>query len=256
MSNGGSVSAEQYLKELVQKYAVNAEGAKAAGNRIYPVLERWSNGFLTKAEFSGSLAKGTGISISTDADIFLSLSSETPGTLADMYNTLCTAVAAAGFPVRKQDVSVGTTVDGYSIDLVPGRRQSQYGNEHSLYRNRGGTWTKTDVQAHISLVSNSGRTDEIRLLKLWRTRHGLRFPSFYLEMATMDALHYARNGELATNVWRAFEHFRDKLETARYVDPSNTNNVISEDCTYTEKTAIARKARESLGKKTWGEIVW
>ena len=114
------MSAEEYLRDVVQKYAVNAEGARAAGNQIYPILEKWSAGFLNKAEFSGSIAKGTGISLSTDADIFLSLSSTTPDTLADMYETLCNAVSAAGFPVRKQDVSVGTTVNGYSIDLVPG----------------------------------------------------------------------------------------------------------------------------------------
>jgi hypothetical protein len=250
------LSAENYLRGLVQKYAVNAEGAKAAGNQIYPVLEKWSNGFLNKAEFSGSLAKGTGVSLSTDADIFLSLTSTTPGTLADMYETLCAAVSNAGFPVRKQDVSVGTTVNGYSIDLVPGRRQSQYGNEHSLYRNRTGSWTKTDIQTHITLVSGSGRIDEIRLLKTWRIRHGLRFPSFYLELAALDALHYARHGDIATNVWRSLEYLRDNIETARFIDPANTNNVVSQDCTAAEKTAIASQARASLGKKTWPEIVW
>ena len=122
------MSAEDYLRSLVQKFAVDATGAKAAGEKIYPILEKWSNGNLKAAEFSGSLAKGTGISLATDADIFLSLSSNTPGTLADMYESLCKAVASAGYSVRKQDVSVGTSVNGYSIDLVPGRRQSQFGN--------------------------------------------------------------------------------------------------------------------------------
>lgn len=250
------MSAEDYLRGLVEQYAVNADGAKAAGNQIYPVLEQWSNGFLNKAEFSGSLAKGTGISLSTDADIFLSLSSTTPGTLADMYETLCNAVSSAGYPVRKQDVSVGTTVNGYSIDLVPGRRQSQYGNEHSLYRNRTGSWTKTDVQTHIALVSGSGRADEIRILKTWRARHSLRFPSFYLELAVLDALHYARHGDIATNVWRTLEYLRDNIKTARFFDPANTNNLVSEDCTASEKAAIAQQATASLGKKTWEEIVW
>ena len=250
------MSADTYLKGLVQKYAVNADGAKGAGNKIYPVLEKWSNGYLSKAQFSGSLAKGTGISISTDADIFLSLASTTPGTLTEMYETLANAVASAGYPVRKQDVSIGTTVDGYSIDLVPARRQSQYGNEHSLYRNRTGTWTKTDVQAHIGYVSGSGRIDEIRLLKLWRTRHGIRFPSFYLELAAIDALNYARHGDLSANVWKVLSHLRDKIQTARYIDPANTNNTVSDDCNAAEKAMISVKARESLGKKTWNEIVW
>ncbi|MEY5028578.1 MAG: hypothetical protein RLZ63_893 [Pseudomonadota bacterium] len=250
------MSAENYLRSLVQKFAVNTEGAKAAGNQIYPVLEKWGNGYLNKAEFSGSLAKGTGISLSTDADIFLSLSSTTPGTLADMYGSLCNAVAGAGYPIRKQDVSVGTSVNGYSIDLVPGRRQSQYGNDHSLYRNRTDSWTKTDIQTHINLVSSSGRIDEIRLLKLWRTRHNLRFPSFYLELAALDALHYARQGDIAKNLWRSLEYLRDSIESNRFVDPANSNNVVSDDCTADEKAAIAQQARISLGKNTWQGIVW
>jgi hypothetical protein len=235
---------------------VNAAGAQAAANLLYPVLQRWGNGYLLNAEFSGSLAKGTAVSVATDADVFLSVSSVAPGTLADMYNTLCNAVRGSGYPVRRQDVSVGTNVNGYSIDLVPGRRQSQYGNDHSLYRNRSGSWTKTDVQRHITLVSQSGRTDEIKVLKLWRCRHSLQFPSFYLELAALDALHYARSGDLAGNVRRVLEHFRDKLATATYIDPANTNNVVSDDCTAAEKALIASHAATSLTKRTWQEVVW
>ncbi|MCU0693228.1 MAG: hypothetical protein MUF54_17690 [Polyangiaceae bacterium] len=248
--------ADDYLRGLLRTYAVNVAGAQAAGNQLAPIINTWSNGHLVSAEFSGSMAKGTGISISTDADIFLSLTSTTGGTLKDIYDTLAAAVAAAGYPARRQDVSIGTTVNGYSVDLVPGRRITQYGNEHNLYRNRTGTWTKTDVQAHISHVSNSGRTAEIRILKLWRTRHGLQFPSFFLELAAIDALHYARQGQLADNVWSALQYFRDRIRTTRQMDPANTNNVVSDDCTAAEKNAIALKANESLGKKTWGEIVW
>jgi hypothetical protein len=250
------MTADEYLQNLLQKYAVNIAGAKAAGNMIYPVLEKWGNQYLTSASYSGSLAKGTGISASTDADIFLSLSSTTPGTLADMYLTLYNAVTTAGYTARKQDVSIGVTVNDYSIDLVPGRRQSQYGNDHSLYRNRKATWTQTNVDAHISYVTGSNRISEIRILKLWRLRHGLSISSFYLEMAVIDSLRYARVGNIAANVWQALEHFRDKIETTQYIDPANTNNIVSDDCTRAEKAAIAAKARESLGKKTWEEIVW
>lgn len=250
------MSADEYLSQLLASYAVNTTAAKAAGNQIYPILQTWGNGYLNRAEFSGSIAKGTGISLSTDADIFLSLSSTTPGTLEEMYTSLCNVVIAAGYPARRQDVSIGTTVNGYAIDLVPGRRQSQYGNEHSLYRNRTGTWTKTDVDSHITYVSNSGRVDEIRILKLWRIRHRLRMPSFYLEMAAIDALKYARTGQLANNVWGVLEHLRDNISSTRYVDPSNTNNVISDDCSAAEKDAISAMARSSLSMKLWNEIVW
>lgn len=250
------MSGDDYLKNILDKYAVNIAGAEASGQMIYPVLERWGNGYLNSAEFSGSLVKGTGVSIGTDADIFLSLSSSTPGTLADIYGTLHNAVTAAGYVARKQNVSIGVTVNGYSIDLVPGRRQSQYGNDHSLYRSKVDSWTQTNVVTHISYVKNSGRVDEIRVLKAWRQLHGLTFPSFFLEMAVIDALAYARRGNLAANVLTALEHLRHKTETVRYVDPANTNNVISDDCTRAEKAAIAAKARESRAQQTWERIVW
>lgn len=106
------MTADAYLQSLLQKYAVNISGAKAAGNMIYPVLKKWGGQYLNNASYSGSLAKGAGISASTDADIFLSLSSTTPGTLADMYLSLYNAVTTAGYTARKQDVSIGATVNG------------------------------------------------------------------------------------------------------------------------------------------------
>lgn len=245
-----------YLRNILTKYAVNAEGAMAAGNAIYPVLDRWGNGYIVNAEFSGSLAKGTCIALGTDADIFLSLAANTPGTLAQIYNTLYSAVTRAGYSPRKQNVSIGVTVNNYSIDLVPGRRRAGNTNDHSLYRSKASSWTQTNVVAHIDYVLKSGRHEEIKILKIWRQLHKVTFPSFYLEMAVIQGLGSARHGNLAANVWKTFEHLRDRIEIARYVDPANSNNVISDDCTSSEKRSIAEHARRSLEKQHWEEIVW
>jgi hypothetical protein len=250
------MTGDEYLIGIIQKYAANTAGAEAAGQIIYPVLKQWGNGYLNNAEFSGSHAKGTAISIGTDADIFLSMSSTTPGTLADLYHTLFNAVTNAGYTARKQNVSIGVKVNGYSIDLVPGRRQSQFGNDHSLYRSKASTWTLTNVSKHISYVQGSGRINEIKILKVWRQLHGLEFPSFFLEMAVIDALVYARTGNLAANVLTALDHIRDKIRTVRYIDPANTNNVVSGDCTATEKLSIATQAANSRAQQTWERIVW
>lgn len=250
------MSGNDYLRGLLTQYQVNAVGAQAAGNLLFPMLQRWGGSHLVKAEFSGSLAKGTAVSISTDADIFLSLSSSTSRTLAEMYSSLFNAVRAAGLQARQQNVSIGTFVNGYSIDLVPGRRQSQHGDDHSLYRSKANSWTLTNITTQVNLVAGSGRSEEIRILKIWRIRNGLEMPSFYLELATLDALHNASVGDLAANVWRVLQHLRDNIQSARYCDPANTNNVISDDCTAFEKAAIATKARQSLLKKTWPEVVW
>lgn len=250
------MTGDEYLTGILQKYAPKTAGAEAAGQIIYPVLAKWGNTYLINAEYSGSHAKGTAISIGTDADIFLSLSSTTSETLAEIFQKLYNAVTNSGYTARKQNVSIGVKVNSYSIDLVPGRRQSQYGNDHSLYRSKANTWTLINVAKHIDYVQGSGRINEIKILKVWRQLHGLEFPSFFLEMTVIDALAYARTGNLAANVLTVLDHIRDKIRTARYIDPANTNNVVSDDCTATEKIAIAAQAANSRAQQSWGVIVW
>lgn len=250
------MSEDTYLRSILSKYAVNVSGAEMAGNTIYPLIETWGNVYLVKAEFSGSLAKGTGVNIGTDADIFISVSSTSPGTLADLYETLFNAVSQSGYAARKQNVSIGTTVNGYKIDLVPGRRQSQFGNDHSLYKNKSGTWTQTNINTHINYVKDSNRIEEIRLAKIWRQLHNLEFPSFYLEMAVIDSLKYSTVGKLSWNFLKVLEFFRDELPAKRYIDPANTNNVISDDLNAGQKSIISNQARQSRSQNTWGGIVW
>lgn len=250
------MTSDQYLRNTLNKYAVNTAAAQAAGQTIYPIIEKWSNGYMVKAEFSGSMSKGTAISLGTDADIFISLSSTTPGTLQEIYNSLNNAVVQSGYPARKQNVSIGTTVNGHKIDLVPGRRQDQYSNNHSLYRSKAGSWTKTNINTHINQVTSSNRTDEIKLTKIWRELHGLNFPSFYLELAVIDALKHSRVGDLSSNFWKVLGFLKDDFISKRYVDPANTNNVISDDLNLQEKHAIAAKASESRSQSNWNRIVW
>lgn len=250
------MTSDQYLRNILDRYAVNTAAAEATGQTIYPVIEKWSSGYMVKAEFSGSLSKGTAISIGTDADIFISLSSTTPGTLQEIYNTLHTAVVQSGYPARKQNVSIGTTVNGHKIDLVPGRRQDQYSNDHSLYKSKAGTWTKTNINTHINQVSSSNRVDEIKLTKIWRELHELSFPSFYLELAVIDALKCKRVGDLSSNFLTVLDFLRDNIVSARYLDPANTNNMISDDLNAKEKRVIAAKAAESRQQGNWNRIVW
>lgn len=249
------MTADQYLDSIIKKYTVNISAAEAAANKLVPVIERWGGTFIVEKKFSGSLAKETAVSIATDADIFISLSSTTPDSLKDIYDSLFNAISQAGYSPRKQNVSIGLTVDGYKIDVVPGKRQSQYGNDHSLYKNKQETWTKTNIEKHIDLVKQSNLLREIKILKIWKKLHKLEFPSFFLEMAVVDALKSAR-GTLSQNVFTALSFLRDTIVTVHYIDPANTNNIISEDCTQQEKIQICNAAKNSLSMQTWGEIVW
>jgi hypothetical protein len=142
------------------------------------------------------------------------------------------------------------------VDLVPAKRQSQNGNDHSLYKSKTNSWTKTNVTTHINHVKSSNRIAEIKLAKIWRQLNGLDFPSFYLEMAVIDSLKHSTIGDTASNFWKVLLFFKDDLTSARYTDPANTSNIISDDLNASQKLVVASVARASTGKKTWSEIVW
>ena len=250
------MTADEYLISILNKYEVNTAGAVAAGNSILPTIQKWGGDYLLNTEFSGSLAKGTAVSIGSDADIFLSLSSSINQTLEEIYDTLYNAVTNAGYIAKKQNVSIGVTSNGYSIDLVPGRRISQYGNEHSLYVRKLQSWKKADIKKHIAYVQGSNRLNEIKLLKIWRQLHKLEFPSFFLEMTVIDALAYAKYGDLANNFLKCLNFLKDNIKTVNYTDPANTNNCISDLCTATEKSTIANQASNSLSQQNWESVMW
>ena len=246
---------DEYLDKILDKYVVDIAKAEAAGQTVYKTIENWANTYLVQAEFSGSIAKGTGISIGIDADIFISLSSTTPDTLAQIYASLYTAVTNAGYIAKKQNVSIGITVNGCKVDLVPAKRQSQNGNDHSLYRSKAKTWTKTNVTTHINHVKNSNRIKEIKLTKIWRELHNLDFPSFYLEMVVIEALKGSTSVNLANNFNKVLDFLKDEFTAKIYIDPANSYNTISDDLTLSEKKLIATQAEVSRNKAYWENIV-
>lgn len=255
---GKNVSADEYLFRVIQNHSVHAPSVKASLVPIVNKLTQWAGSYCVSVEFSGSIEKGTAIHLSSDADIFISLSSSLPSGygLADIYNDLCRAFPVNQFNTRRQNVSLGINFSGYSIDIVPGKRISQWGNDHSLYVNSTGTWTKTNVYNHIQLISNSGRANEIKLMKIWKSRHGLKFPSFYLELLVIEALYGKHRLNLEGNFQTALEYIADNIATRRIVDPNNSANIISDDISVSQKREIAKQAMAAVASETWAKVVW
>ena len=250
---------DQYVLSLIAKYRlsdIQKLQVLHVVSKIVPVIKEWAGTcLLGEVQYSGSFAKDTAVLGSTDVDLFISLAPETTGTLREIYQSLYSHMCGKGFPARKQNVSIGLSHSDVSVDLVPARKHPGNTNDHSLYRNKAGTWTKTNVQAHINAIRTSGRLDEIRATKIWRNLNRLEFTSFYLELTVLSALAYKAKGQPAANLWTVFQYLRDEFRTARVEDPANSSNIISDDLTDAEKAVIARAAKESLSKKTWEEII-
>src|SRR5437773_2896318 len=201
------MSADEYLQRILQREAVDTgpySPVRGVQAKIEPTIREWAGNYLSGVSPSGSFAKGTANHSGTDIDLFISLADQTPATLKEIYERLFEKMTEQGYTPKRQNVSINVKVNGYSVDLVPAKRHDTYSDDHSLYRRKADTWTKTNVIRHINHVKQGGRINETRIVKLWRNQKGLEFPSFYLELTVINALS-GQYGTLSNNVRKVFE---------------------------------------------------
>ena len=253
------MTADEYLEAVIARYAV-ARGPSSAAGRLGAAvagpIERWAGQQLNEMRYSGSYAKETGVRGISDVDIFISLKSDTNNPLKEIYNSLVNLAQQEGWSPRVQNVSVGITVNGTRCDLVPGKVQQGYQNFHSIYFRKRDSWTQTNVASHMETVRSSGRLREIRAIKIWRLLRNLDFPSFYLELFTIQALAGHSRATLAENTFHALRTISSSLTSTRIEDPANTNNVVSDDLTEKEKQLVTELASQSVREQSWEKIIW
>ena len=250
------MSADDYLLQILSRESVDTgpfSSVRSVQTTLQPLLSPWGGNYLLSVSPSGSFAKGTANKSGTDIDLFLSISVQCTNTLKEIYDSLHTQMQNNGFSPRRQNVSIRVRVNGYDVDLVPAKQQNPFSLDHSLWRRKAETWTKTNVAEHIRYVQNGYRINETRILKLWRDQKGLDFPSFYLEMVVIQALSGSIN-TLSNNIRNVFIYLRDTFPNARFVDPANTNNIISDDLSATERATIKAAAIKALAGN-WENVV-
>lgn len=213
--------------------------------QLNPVFQSWGNEYLISVKPSGSFAKGTAVPNGSDVDIFLSVSSTCQDSLGYIYNSLFNALSNSGYSPRRQNVSIGIKVAGYDVDVIPARRQSPYGNDHSLYRSKTGSWIKTNIDHHIRFVRNSGRVSEIRRIKSWRNRIDLKWPSFHLELFVIDELFGCSHNAIDFNIRKVLDAASKSIYRP-LTDPANTNNRVSDDIDLITGMAISSAASKAL----------
>jgi hypothetical protein len=256
-----------HLLEIIDKY-------KPHNLSVYEIftipnlkseLKAWASSCYIDILESGSRAKGTAISLASDVDYIVSLSSkchENSGGLKAIYESLCTKLIKLYPGARKQNVSVRINATPLAIDVTPARKQPGSINDHWIYLSKSGTRQQTNIQKHISDILYSGRIKEIKLLKIWRELHGLDFPSIYLEYLLIQNILSGRSkgdNYLETN----FMHILAELSKDygnplfnRIVDPANTSNILSDLLNTTEKNKIIAQAKRSHLSTTWSTVVW
>lgn len=253
------MSGESYLQGILAANRAPT-GVWGPGPRVrdtlLPLIQQWAGAQLGDLKLSGSYAKGTAVAGGTDVDLFIALRPTTTETLREIYESLATYLTGAGYSVRRQNVSLGITHSGLKIDMTPGKQQSSWTTDHSIYVRRLDSWMQTNVDKHVQVVSTSGQTDLMVLAKRWRQCHSLDFLSFAIELAALRATASQWGQSLETRMLALLSWLQNNINSCALLDPANSNNNLADELTHSEKRAIATAASHGVAARTWGEVVW
>ena len=259
-----SYEINMFLQQILRKYQ-----ARNIVSNVETELKSYVHNWCQKCEpdifISGSRAKQTAISLASDYDYFVSLSSgcnvEQKGIEA-ISDALHTHLKKK-YPnnIRKQNVSTRISVAGLNIDITAGTRITGYQNYHWLYRSKDDSKKQTNAKQHIDDISNSGRTNEIKLIKIWRELNRLEFPSIYLEYLLIKKVLLNRSTDInnldgnITYIFQELSKDEGNPLYSRIEDPSNTNNILSDLLTKTEKEKVISAAKIAL-QRNWDQVFY
>ncbi len=253
-----------YLLNILQKYqARDLSPYSTAINNLKGILQNWASSCYIETLNSGSRAKGTAISIASDVDFLVSLSSEcnaNNGGLESIYESLYSELRNIYSGIRKQNVSIRINLNGLMVDVTPARKHTGNTNDHWLYVSKTNTRQQTNIQKHIYDISNSGRTNEIKIIKIWRELNQLDFPSIYLEYLSLQILR-GRSTDISNLGNNAFHILKELAKDSQnplfttIIDPANSNNYLSSLLTQTEKNKIISAAKVASNQQYWTSII-
>lgn len=252
------------LLQILQKYQtrnIDHNVETELKNYIY----NWCQKCDPEIFISGSRAKQTAIRLASDYDYFVSLSSGcnvNQKGIEAISNALHTHLQKK-YPngIRRQNVSTRINISGLNIDITAGTKITGYQNYHWLYRSKNDEKKQTNIKMHIDDISKSGRTNEIKLIKIWRELNGLEFPSIYLEYLLTKKILLNKSTDinnLSNNIVYIFQELSKNESNplfSRIADPANTKNILSELLSQTEKQKIISTAKIAL-QSSWDRVFY
>lgn len=253
-----SVSADEYLRQILEREAVDASARsplRALGTEVAAFIRRHAGNGLFDLYPIGGFERGTANRSGRSIDFLASFSPQVTAHAGDIYERLFDLLARHGHEPERRHVSISFKLKDAIVDLVPGKREAMTTDVHELWLDPLQRPIKTNPTQHILDIAASGRREEIRIIKIWRDQVGLDFPGFYLELSVLAALRRRPQGPLADDVWAVFGYLEGMFPARSILDPVNANNIVSDQLSAVAKDAIRKAAQVARGGRAWSEII-
>lgn len=252
---------EKYLQDVLdsQKLAddsVEMKDLRRHRDDVEKLLRKKFSGNDLTIKYGGSKAKGTMNKESYDLDLisyFVHGDNTAGSTLKEIHENVESALADDYFIVRRTSAlrlysrEPENRVD-FHIDVVPGRYVDDKREDVFLHCTKGDKERlKTNLDVHINHIRNSGVTEAIRLLKLWRVRDHLAVRTFILELLAVKLLKQKKTAALTDQMKHVWTKLRDEVSDITIEDPANPNgNDLSELFDETIRQALSTAAANTL----------
>lgn len=222
-------------------------------DEVERLIRRAYPGSIIRFTHGGSRAKGTMVKEDYDLDLPTYLDNEDNGvgeTLEEIYESIATLLGRSFVVKRKRSALRlrSRTGEDLKVDVVPGRYTDWTRTDAFIHQNDGDKERqKTNLEKHISHVRDSGCTEQIRLGKLWRTRHDIGIKTFPLELLIIVILTEDGSGDLEARFRRVLEAFAERIGELQIEDPANPyGNDLSHALTDGLRRELAKKAQDTV----------
>ncbi len=235
----------QYLNELLQDQNIPDNYKKEMKNdreKLLRIINKIQDLPQPDPYFGGSKGKKTMIKESYDLDIVLYFPDTTDGSIQNIYDKVARYLGSSNYSIMPKNAAIRVLKrDNYHIDVVPAKRIKD-SEDLAILRDKEKKWIQTSVIRHIASIREFGRRDVIKLLKLWKVRYEIEFPSFILEQLIIRALKNNLKLPLNDAIIEVFEFVSENMESIRLVDPANSNNILTDSISAYDKDVIAQFA--------------
>lgn len=267
------MTTNEYLAKVLRAQTLEegSEELKALQERRAEVEKHIRTAFEESSptiRYGGSKAKGTMIREAYDLDVISYFTNGDTGageTLEAIYNNVKEALGKHYFVIPKAsalrltDLRPANRGVDFHIDVVPGRFTDDSKTDAYLYLSTGEKGRlKTNLDLHIEHVRDSGVTDAIRLVKLWKVRNGIGLKSFVLELLVIKLIQEKKKVGLASQLEHIWAELRDGIKDVSVEDPANpTGNDLSEllnDGVKAELAAVARRTLSLIEESGWEAV--
>ncbi len=249
---------DYYLYELIKRkhtngYNVNEQKAFDAISSRINVWAQINNIDITIKK-SGSKEKGDSVKGKSDVDMFVSIDDFNNFSSVEKYRlSLYEFLSKIYSNIRNQDVSIGINYDGIDVDITPGKiiKNNLYYTlckDHYIYSLDDNRNIKTNIDKQINVICNSNCTNEIILLKIWKTTNNIKFPSIAIELITMKCFdEYAnKTSSISKNMIYLINYIVNNVESIKLGDPGNPSNDVLEGFSLDKRRKIKKKMEEDL----------